>query len=177
MKTNWKRTAFVTILPVLFFILPGRAATFSTNSLGDAFVTTGPSGNLSANNYGGAGVLGVAAPGEAKGEFQSALQFNSAGAFNLFNSQYGAGQWSLLSVTLKLTAAPTNNAIFNPINAGQFKVSWMQNNSWVEGSGTPQTPGVTGVTFNSLQNSLVNGAVDEDLGTFSFGGATSGANT
>src|SRR5258708_6950854 len=81
--------------------LPGWAATFTLNPSADAFVTTGPSGNLSGNNYGGAGALSVAAPGLAQGEFQSLLQFSLAGAKSSFDSQFGAGQWSLQSLTLQ----------------------------------------------------------------------------
>jgi hypothetical protein len=151
-----------------------RAAAFSTNSLIDAFVTTGPNGNLSGNNYGSAGALGISAPGLPKGEFQSVLQFDSAGALATFNSQFGIGQWSVQSVSLQLTATPTNNGIFNATAAGLFQVFWMQNNSWTEGTGTPTSPGGTGITFTSLQNTFI-GAGDQSLGTFSFDGSSSGA--
>ena len=55
---------------------PGFSATFSVKPSADTFVTTGPSGNLSANNCGGAGALSIAPPGLAQGEFQSVLQIN-----------------------------------------------------------------------------------------------------
>src|SRR5262245_15037090 len=80
-----------------------HGASFSTNATIDAFVTTGPTANLSANNYGGAGSISLAAPGLPQGEFQSVLQFNLSGAFSSFNSTFGAGQWSIQSVTLQLT--------------------------------------------------------------------------
>src|SRR5262252_5814947 len=104
----------------------GWAATFSLNPGADAFVTTGPSGNLSSSNYGGGGALSVAAPGLSQGEFQSVLQFSLAGAKSSFDSQFGAGQWSVHSVSLQLTAAAPNNPIFNASSAGQFSISWMQ---------------------------------------------------
>jgi hypothetical protein len=153
-------------------ISSASSATFSLNPAADAFVTTGPSGNLSNNNYGGAGALSVAAPGLAQGEFQSVLQFNLSGAKSSFDSQFGAGQWSIQSVTLQLTATAPNNPIFNSSAAGQFSLSWMQNNGWTEGTGTPMTPTTTGITFSTLSN-FVSGA-DEALGTFSFNGATNG---
>lgn len=152
--------------------ISGSAATFSLNPGADTFVTTGPTGNLSISNYGGAGALSVAAPGLAQGEFQSVLQFGLAGAKSSFDSQFGAGQWSIQSVTLQLAAAPPNNPIFNSPAAGQFRLSWMQNDGWTEGTGTPQSPSSTGITFSTLSN-FVSGA-EEALGTFSFNGATNG---
>ena len=148
------------------------AATFSLNPSADAFVTTGPSGNLSNNNYGGAGALSLAGPGLSQGEFQSVLQFSMAGAKASFDSQFGAGQWTIQSVTLQLTATAPNNPIFNSNAPGQFSVSWMQNDSWTEGTGTPQAPAATGIMFSTLSN-FVSGA-DQLLGTFGFNGATNG---
>src|SRR5262245_12507685 len=108
-----------------FAFISSPAATFSLNPGADAFVTSGTSGNLSNNNYGGAGALSVAAPGLAQGEFQSVLQFNLSGAKSSFDSQFGVGQWSIQSVTLQLTAAAPNNPIFNASGAGQLGISWM----------------------------------------------------
>jgi hypothetical protein len=153
--------------------LPLYSASFTLNPSMDAFVTPGPSGNLSGNNYGGAGALSVAAPGLAEGEFQSVLQFNLATAVTSFNTQFGAGDWTLQSISLSLTATSPNNAIFNSSAAGQFSVSYMQNNSWIEGTGTPAAPTTTGITYSSLPS--YTGAGDESLGTFSFNGATSGS--
>jgi hypothetical protein len=51
----------------------------------------------------------------------------------------------------------------------------MQNDSWVEGTGTPAAPTTTGITFNTLP-SFLSGS-DAALGTFSFNGATSGSVT
>jgi len=155
----------------LLLTLPLRAATFVLNPSADAFVTTGPSGNLSANNYGAAGALSVAAPGLPKGEFQSVLQFDLSSARASFDAQFGAGQWILQSISLSLTATSPNNAMFNSGNAGQFSVSWMQNDSWTEGNGTPNAPAASGITFSSLPS--LTSAGDETLGTFSFNGATS----
>lgn len=150
-------------------------STFSLNPSGDAFVTTGPTGNLSTNNYGAAGALAVAAPGSAKGEFQSVLQFGLAGAKSSFDSEFGAGQWTVQSVTLQLTATAPNNNIFNSTSAGQFAISLMQSNGWTEGAGTPGAPTSNGITFSTLSNFV--GAADSSLGTFSFNGATNGAFT
>jgi len=166
---------------IILLLLPAglvvaRGASFSSNPTADAFVTTGPSGNLSANNYGSAGSISLAAPGLPQGEFPSVLQFNLGGALSSFNSIFGAGQWSIQSVTLQLNAAPANNVIFNTSAAGQFAISWMQNDSWTEGTGSPSAPGASGITFTTLQNTFI-GAGDQSVGTFSFNGATSGAFT
>jgi hypothetical protein len=152
--------------------LPAAAATFTANPAADAFVTTGSTAtNLSGNNYGAAGALSVAAPGLPEGEFQSVMMFNLSGLPNAFNTQYGAGQWSIQSVTLQLTATKPNNGIFNASAAGMFAISWMQNTSWTEGTGTPMAPTSNGITFNTLSNYV--GSGDESLGTFSYNGSTS----
>ena len=153
----------------LLLALRAHAATFTLNPSADAFVTTGPTANLGGNNYGGAGALSVAAAGLANGEFQSVLRFDLSTARASFDTQFGAGQWSIQSITLSLTATSPNNAIFNPSAAGQFGVSWMQNDSWTEGSGTPAAPTTTGITYTSLTGTFI-GASDEALGSFSFAG-------
>ena len=172
MKTTLKTTT-ATAFALLVLALPIRAASFSLNPSADAFVTTGPTANLSGNNYGAGGALSVAAPGFTNGEFQSVLRFELSGARTSFDSQFGAGQWAIQSITLQLTANAPNSGIFNASAAGQFGVSWMQNDSWVEGSDTPNAPTTTGVTFSSLPSFVSAG--DESLGTFSFAGGTSGA--
>lgn len=168
--TGFKATAAAICF---LFALHAGAATFSLNPSIDAFITTGPIGNLSVSNYGGAGALSVAAPGLAKGEFQSLLQFDLSGAKSSFDTTFGAGQWSLQSITLQLSATPPNNAIFNSSAAGQFSITWLVNNSWTEGTGTPAAPGSTGITFSTLPS--IRSVGDQNLGTFSFDGGTSGA--
>jgi hypothetical protein len=178
MKTTRNRPGLRTIAAAGITCLLGvnaSAAAFSLNPSADAFVTTGPSGNLSNNNYGGAGALSVAAPGLSQGEFQSVLQFDLSAAKASFDGQFGVGQWTIQSVALQLTSASPNNAIFNGSAAGQFGVSWMQNDGWMEGAGTPQSPTTVGITFSSL-NSFLSSA-DERLGTFNFNGGTSGNST
>jgi hypothetical protein len=162
---------FVAVSAVVGF---GQTASFSTQPFADAFVTSG--GSLSSSNFGAAGSLAIAAPGLSQGEFQSVLKFDLSAAQSSFNSQFGVGQWTIQSVALQLTSSPHNNAIFNDIAAGQFNVSLMQNNSWVEGTGTGGIPSSDGISFNSLQGTYINSAVDEALGTFSFLGGSSGQN-
>ena len=154
-----------------------RAATFTAVSSRDAFVAAGSAGNLADNNYGGGGALAVAAPGLPNGAFQSVIAFDLAGARSSFDALFGSGNWSVQSISLQLSASPHNNAIYNDVAAGLFSVSLMQDNSWVEGTGNASNPGAVGITYNTLQNTFINDAVDEPLGTFAFGGGTSGLNS
>jgi hypothetical protein len=151
-------------------------SSFSSQSTADAFVTTGPDGSFSASNFGGAGALAVSASGLPQGEFQSVLKFDLSGAMNSFNTQFGAGNWTVQSVSLQLTAAPHSNPIFNNITAGQFGISLMQNNSWVEGTGSGGVPTSDGISLNLLLGTFVNPAVDQALGMFNFAGGSSGQN-
>jgi hypothetical protein len=152
--------------------LQALAASFTLNPTMDAFVTPGASGSLAHSNYGGAGALGISAPGLPQGEFQSILQFDLSGAKSFFDRVYGVGQWSLQSVNLQLTATTPNNAMFNANSAGQFAISLMQNNGWTEGTGNPSAPGSSGITFDTLSNFV--SVADVSLGTFGFGGGNSG---
>src|SRR5690242_3498629 len=93
----FRQVGLLTILGLM--VASARAAVFTANPVADAFVTTGPSNNLISNNYGGGGTLALSAAGLANGEFQSVLQFDTSGAKSLFDSAYGAGLWSVQSVT------------------------------------------------------------------------------
>jgi hypothetical protein len=181
MKTRFRTIRILSVLLALSGLRQGVgvawAATYSTNSFADAFVAAGPTGNLGDNNYGGGGALAVAASGLPNGEFQTVLKFDLSGAREAFNAQFGAGEWSIQSVSLQLTSSPHNNAIYNAIAAGSFGITLLQNNTWVEGTGTAGTPTTDGISFNSLQNSFINNSADQDLGTFDFPGGSSGANT
>jgi len=178
MKSSLKNPLTLAFAAIFSFLAgAGSAASFNTGPISDAFVATGSSGNLSGNNFGAAGALAVAAPGLPQGEFQSVLQFDLSGARNSFDAQLGAGQWSIQSATLQLSSSPHNNAIFNNVAAGQFNVSLMQNNGWVEGTGTGGVPTTDGISYNSLQSTYINNVLDQSLGTFSFPGGTSGANS
>jgi hypothetical protein len=156
-------------------ICVGQTGSFSVQPNADAFVTSG--GSFSSSNFGAAGSLAIAVPGLAEGEFQSVLRFDLSAAQSSFNTQFGAGQWTIQSVTLQLTSSPHNNAIFNDINTGQFGVSLMQNNLWTEGTGTGGLPTSDGISFNSLQGTYINNATDQALGTFLFPGGSSGQNS
>jgi hypothetical protein len=159
------------LIPLTALAGTSIAATVTLNPIADAFVSSANAGN----NYGAAGALDVAAPALPKGEFQSLIRFDLAGAKSSFDAQFGAGQWQVQSATLQCTATNPNNPIFNNPAAGQFAVSWMQNDSWVEGTGTPSLPTSDGVTFSTLPSFL--SPSDQSLGTFGFAGGASGNNT
>ena len=126
-------------------------------------------------NYGGGGALSLASPSSPNGEFQTLLRFDASPAIATLNASLGTGLWSLQSVTLRLTAAPPVSPLFNPTSAGDFGASWLANDSWIEGTGTPAGTVTTGVTFNDLPALL--SPNDEPLGTFHFDGSTTAAAT
>lgn len=146
------------------------------NTVADAFLASGSAGNpsganLAANNYGGAGTLAIAPASSTKGEFDSVIMFNTAAAVSSFNSTYGAGNWTISSLTLSLASntgtqgAVPSATIFNSVSGGSFGIDWLSNDSWVEGSGTPQSPSATGVNFNSIPTLL---AGSDSLGTYTY---------
>jgi len=146
----------------------GGPMTVDLNPTADAFVSAANA----ESNFGAAGALAVAASGLAKGEFQSVLRFDASSAASSFDAAFGPGQWSVQGVVLVLNAAYPGNAIFNSQSSGQFSASWMQNDSWLEGTGKPRDPTTDGIVFSTL-SSFLSGS-DRGLGTFSFDGSTSG---
>lgn len=160
-------------LPVLVgaaaLIASASASAVSLNPVADAFISAA----LPANNYGGGGALSLAAPGLVKGEFQTLMRFDAAAAKNAVDAEFGPDSWTIQTTQLRLTATSPNNAIFNTSAAGAFRASWMVNDAWIEGTGSPTTPTSDGVTFNALGGLL--GGSDESLGVSAFAGGTSGA--
>jgi len=139
--------------------------TYTGTDYADAFLATGSSNNpegsdLTGLNFGGAGTLVVAPAASVKGEFQSVLEFNLTNAFGLFNTNFGAGNWTVTGVSLKLAGnygtagVQPNNAIFPVISGGNFVIEWLSTNGWPEGTGTPNLPTMNGVTYDSLPGLL-----------------------
>jgi hypothetical protein len=150
--------------------------TISANSAADAFVRSADP----THNYGGAGALSVSgtiatnANGVQQGAVDSFIRFDISSVVSQFNTTYGVGDWTLSSAKLLLTetAAPAQ-AIFNR-GVGQFEVRWAANDSWVEGTGNPNTPNTSGIVYNDEPTILSN--VDTTLGFFTNGG-TNGLDT
>lgn len=151
-----------------------------TTATADAFVAAGSPGNpvgmdLTGLNFGGVGALAIAPAGSPKGEFDSVIKFNFGGAISQFNATYGAENWQITGLSLKLASnfgvqgAQPNNGIFNTINGGNFGIDWLPNDSWVEGSGggmgSPGFPTTTAISFNSLPTLL---AGRDALGVFNY---------
>ena len=72
------------------------------------------------------------------------------------------GGWSINSIALQLTTSTVTNAIFNASQPGTFDVKWISSNSWVEGTGTPNTPATTGVKWTDFAG-LTSGAQAEGV--------------
>jgi hypothetical protein len=130
------------------------------------------------SNFGGAGLLCTAGENsvnhlaEPRGRFDSVLRFDSSVAVASFDATYGADQWSITHVALQVTeiAAP-GNTLF-PRGVGEFGISWLSDDSWLEGAGTPISPshGPGEITWDLLQTILMT-AVSTPLGTGSNVGA------
>ena len=151
------------------------------NTIADAFLAAGSAANpvganLTGLNFGAAGTLAIAPASSTKGEFDSIIEFNLSGAFNQFNSTYGAGNWQVSGLKLSLASnfggqgEQPNNGIFNSINAGSFGIDWLGDNTWVEGTGggmgAPGYPSNSSVSFQSISSLFGNGS--SSLGTFTY---------
>jgi hypothetical protein len=142
--------------------------TVSNNPVADAFVRA----NDPTHNYGGAGALEVAGlsstniiNGAATGAFDSFMRFDVSSLVSNFNSNLGTGNWQISGVTLQLTEVGNpNNAVFGS-GLGGFQVYWIADDSWVEGAGTPASPGTSGVVYTNETSIL--GAGQVSLGSYS----------
>lgn len=178
------RVASVLVCGLLLQPGIGRAdSIFTVNTAtADAFLAAGSAGNPicttnCANlNFGGAGTLAISSAASAKGQTDSVVQWNTAGAAAQFNTAFGAGNWQITNISLSLASnfgdqgEQPNNGIFNTINAGQFNVQRISNNSWIEGTGSgmgtaPGNP--PSVTFGNKGTTLLTGT-SADLGTFTY---------
>jgi hypothetical protein len=155
----------------LFFLAPisRGAITQAINPAADAFVAAS---NPTAN-FGAAGGLAIAPAQTPNGEFRSVIRFDLAPVKSAFDASFGAGNWQITDVSLRLTTTLPNNPIFNANAPGQFAIEWMQDDSWIEGTGMPSAPGAAGLNLNTLPTFLANGTAP--IGTFNFVGGNSGS--
>jgi hypothetical protein len=168
-------TSLIALTAACLFVEGAEAATSSINPVADAFVDSATTPTDRTNqNFGAAGALGVAGSSAPNGQFASVLRFDLTSTKTLFDSTYGAGNWTITGASLQLVAQPPNNSIFNsPSTAGQVSAFWQQDDSWIEGTGSTGVPGgPPSVTWNLLPNYV--GASDETIGSFAFTNATSG---
>ena len=155
---------------VLLAITQAKAAVVALNPDLDTVVATGPSNNFINNNYGGAGATSVAGASTSKGEQRTVTRFDVSTAASAFNTEFGAGNWAVDSVVLRLTAQVPGgaNPLFNNPNvAGQFIIDWVSVDSWVEGTGNPNTPTASGLTWATL-----NLGTAQSQGTQGYNGST-----
>ena len=138
MKTT--RSLLIAATCGILFALPfaGDAVVYTINTTtADAFLS-GASPTL---NFGGAGTLAIAPASSPKGEFDSVIMFNTAGAVSQFNTSYGAGNRAITGFTLSLASnfgtngAIPNNGLLNTVSSGNFGIDWLAYDSWVEGTG------------------------------------------
>jgi hypothetical protein len=138
----------------------------------DTFVSSGQP----TMNFGALGAMEIASPtsGQNRTE-ESLMQFNAAAIKSTFDSDYGAGNWTVTAVTLKLFSNfPTagqqpGNSSFNKIAAGGFQFDWLSDDNWSESA----------VTWNNLPNLLPGTATNEldSLGTFNWAADGSASQT
>ena len=123
-------------------------------------------------NFGGAGTLAIAPASSPKGEFDSVIMFNTAGAVSQFNTTYGVGNWTITGLTLSLASnfgtqgAIPNNSLLNTVSGGSFGIDWLANDSWVEGAGGGNGAANGAVSFNSIASLLSPGY--DSLGTYTY---------
>jgi hypothetical protein len=143
----------------------GAQVTNRSMTVADAFLCTGSpnyenGADLTGENFGAAGTLAISPASSSKGEFQSVIRFNLAGAVTQFNAAYGSNHWTVSGITLQLASnygvagSQPNNPIFNVISGGQFVIEWLADDDWVEGTGTPNLPTTDGVCYDSLPDLL-----------------------
>ncbi len=160
-----------TLLVSLLFFPAVSAAAFTNAVTADSFVRAlAPSAN-----YGGAGALSVSGAnskngsGVLNGVFDTFIRFNTAAMITNFDSLFGVGDWAISAAQLRVTelGAPANQ-LFNR-GVGAFQIRWISNDSWIEGSGTPNAPAATGIAYQE-EGALLNSSSDSALGVFTNGG-------
>ena len=164
----WLRAHLALVATFCWLGIAPRAVgqtTYTVTTSADALLATGSPANpegtdLTHLNFGGAGALAVAPASSEKGEFQSVIRFDLAGAPSLFNTAYGTNNWVVSSMALELTSnygtagVQPNNGIYDVLSGGEFIIEWLSNNDWAEGTGNPSLPTTDGVTFSSLPTLL-----------------------
>jgi len=156
----------------LMFALPFTVRADTSFTINDTIADAFLSGASPALNFGGAGTLAIAPASSAKGEFDSVIMFNTAGAVSQFNATYGAGNWTISGLMLSLASnfgtlgATPNNSLLNTVSGGSFGIDWLGNDSWVEGTGGGNGAANGAVSFNSISGLLSPGY--DSLGIYTY---------
>ena len=163
----------LTLLAIVSISAPVHAAVFATNTPDkDAFVRL----LAPALNYGAARAVTVSGTNAtmdnpANGAFDTFMSFNTTATVAGFNSAFGSNNGVVTSATLNLTENPNpNNPLFN-YGTGLFEIRWVANDTWVEGTGTPMSPTMNGVTY-SEEPTYLKPWTDVNLGAFDFTGTS-----
>jgi hypothetical protein len=160
-------TFFLALIAIWPAMLGAQPVTFSQRAGADTFVSSGQPDA----NFGLMGAMEIAAPTIAQARTENTLlRFDTSTAQSTFDSDFGAGNWKVTSVTLSLfsnvsgAGQQPNNTTFNKIAAGSFEFDLLSDNNWNENSVTWNTlPAL--LPANNNNNSLFS------LGTFSWDAA------
>ena len=113
----------------------------------DTYVSSGQP----TSNFGTMGAMMIAVPTSAQPRTEESLiRFDTTALKSSFDATYGAGNWTVTLVTLKLfsnfstAGQQPNNSSFNKIAAGGFEFDWLSNDSWSE----------TAITWNTISSVL-----------------------
>lgn len=132
-------------LTALLMLPATLAAQLSTNSQevgANTFVSSGQPNS----NFGTLGAMEIAAPTSSQPRTEEAvLLYDTSALAAGFDSEFGAGNWTVSSVSLTLYSNVSNagqqpaNSIFSKIAAGNFELDLLSNNNWSQSSLTWDT--------------------------------------
>jgi hypothetical protein len=146
-------------LPVSLF----AQTTFTQSATANTFVSSSQPGV----NFSSLGAMQIAAATAVQNNVnESLLLFNTSAMDAAFNADYGAGNWQVTGVSLKLFSNMSSpgtqpgNTDFNLIASGGFELDWLSDNNWSQ----------TSITWNSLPGILpgTGGNMQDSLGDFNY---------
>lgn len=119
-------------IPASLYATP---TTISQVVAADTYVSSGQP----TSNFGTMGAMEIAVPTAAQTRTEESLiRFNTSAIESAFNTDYGAGNWTITSVTLSLfsnfstAGQQPGNSSFNVIAAGNFELDWLSDDNWSE---------------------------------------------
>ena len=145
------------------FSLAASPTTVSQVVEADTYVSSGQP----TVNFGAMGAMMIAVPTATQPRIEESLiRFNTASIKSTLDADYGAGNWTITSITLSLfsnfstAGQQPGNTSFNKIAAGGFEFDWLSNDSWSESS----------ITWNTLSSVLpgTGNNAQASLGDFSW---------
>jgi hypothetical protein len=157
---------FVAIMAALAATV-AHADTRTANADHDTYITSPGIASADGNaNYGTKGAMMIAAPTASQPRTEDAIfSFNTATLRSAFDTEYGLGQWTVASATITLKSnvatagVQPNDASCNVVNAGNFQLSWLSNDTWAANENA--------ITWNNQANYL-SPSLQESLGTFHY---------